>query len=127
MTFEIPTVEFLQERTNKAKIREIENLNRQYEKFYEDIPRFIDFISQQLIKSAENGLTTFRLNFDDNTWTQKDLRVGFHFKGYCDIESQKTIENLFNIFFKRTGYQGYIHFFHNSTYRLGELELSWEL
>ena len=59
----------------------------------------------------KNGLTTFRLNFDDDTWTQKDLRVGFHFKGYCDIESQKLLKIYLIFFFKRTGYQGYIHFF----------------
>lgn len=109
-----------------ASTRELQKIAYQEERFKEDIPRFFEFITKQLERKALSGYNCLHINFDDETWAVKDDRIAFRFKGYCNNESQEIITDFFNTFFKENmGYNGYIDFLWNSTYRLGELELRW--
>jgi hypothetical protein len=127
ISIEIPTVESLKLMTLEAKEREYREYQNSKEAFIDDIPKFFEFISKQLKYSAMGGNSELRINFDDDRWNYvKDKRVAFHFNGRCSIEAQVMIEKLFNTtFIQASGCEGHISFLCNSTYRLGEIYLSW--
>ena len=127
ISIEIPTVESLKEMTLKAKEREYVEWQNAKETFIEDIPKFIECIANQLKVRAMNGHSDLRLSFDDDSWNSvKDSRIAFHFRGRNSTKAQAIIEHLFNTtFIQASGCKGHISFFHNSTYRLGEIYLFW--
>lgn len=127
ISIEIPTVESLKLMTLKAKEREYVEWQNAQEAFIEDIPKFIECIANQLKTHAMNGHSDLRLSFDDDRWNSvKDPRIAFHFRGQNSTQAQAMIEHLFNTtFIQASGCKGYISFLYNSTYRLGEIYLSW--
>ena len=123
---EIPSVESMQEITLQAREKEYQRIREQEQRFIEDIPRFFEFVTEQLKYAAQNGASVLRLNFDDEQWNIKDARIAFRFKGYCSPKGQELIEDFFNTsFIEIMGYTGYIHIFYSSSYLLGEFKLSW--
>ena len=122
----IPAPQTLAHTAELARERELQRIAYQKARFKEDIPQFFEFITKQLERKALDGQNRLHINFDDESWPVKDDRIAFRFKGYCSNESQEIIEDFFNATFKEImGYDGYIYFLWNSTYRLGELELRW--
>lgn len=122
----IPTPQTLAQTAELARARELQRIAYQEARFKEDIPRFFEFITKQLERKALDGQNRLHINFDDENWVVKDDRIAFRFKGYCSNESREIIKDFFNTTFKEImGYNGYIDFLWNSTYRLGELELRW--
>lgn len=123
---QIPSVESMQEITLQAREEEYQRIREQEQRFIEDIPRFFEFVTEQLKYTALHGANTLHLNFDDEQWNTKDARIAFRFKGYCSSKGRELIEDFFNTsFIEIMKYTGHITTFYNSTYRLGELKLSW--
>ena len=123
---EIPSVENMQKITLQAREEELQRTKKQEQRFIDDIPRFFEFITEQLKYAAQSGASVLRLNFDDEQWNIKDARIAFRFKGYCSPKGRELIEDFFNTsFIEIMGYTGYITTFYNSSYRLGEFKLSW--
>ena len=122
----IPTPENLAQKAELARKKELQRIAHQQEKFKEEIPRFFEYVAKRLEQQALNGQNSLHINFDDEQWAIKDDRIAFRFKGYCSCESKEIMIDFFNTTFKEImGYNGYIDFLYNSTYRLGELELRW--
>jgi hypothetical protein len=106
-----------------AKIEE-ENIKAERErKTAESFPILVNYLVEKIKTYTKKGLTSFRLNLADCYFDSHNLdeRIEYYFEGSFNHEIAEKIEEIFSA----CGYFVFSCSFSNSTYRAGEIKISW--
>lgn len=107
----------------QAKIERENIIEERERKTVEGFPILVKFLTDKIKKYTKEGYTSIHLNLADCYFDKKllDSRIGYYFEGYFYKIADK-IEEIFSA----CGYSVYVRCFENSTYRAGEIKISWD-
>ena len=108
----------------QAKIESANIIAERERKTAEGFPILVKYLTEKIKGCTKEGYTGFHLNLADCYFDKHNLdkRIGYYFEGRFNYEIANKIKEIFSA----CGYSVYAHSFSGSTYRAGEIEISWD-
>ena len=107
----------------QAKIERENIIAERERKTVEGFPVLVKYLTKKIENYTKNGCTSFHLNLADCNFNKHylDDRIEYYFEGCFNYEIADKIEEIFSA----CGYSVYARNFGSSTYRAGEIQISW--
>lgn len=106
-----------------AKIELANIIAERERKTAEGFPILVKYLTEKIKDCTKEGCTSFRLNLADCYFDKNNLdkRIEYYFEGHFRYDLADKIEEIFSA----CGYSVYARSFSGSSYRAGEIHISW--